>query len=289
MKKFLILVSVVALAGCSSSNKEKPAAPPTSAPTKTKAIAPPSANADHVGVVAAGRTSVVVAKVDARVEKVYVRMGTWIEKGAPIAKLDDESLRPLAISARGSVDAARAAYRGASISVADARRRLRVERSLFNKGVTAKETVNTAQADVSRASAAAAQALAGLKSAEAEAQRVEQLLTDATLRSPMSGLVSVLRTTEGQMVGNGQTIVRIVDPKEVKIRFAVRSEQAKDLAVGKVISFKSNEHQYRAVVREVAPELEPPLQLIVAEADLQVGAAPLPRPGLVGTVSLGGS
>ena len=216
-------------------------------------------------------------------------MGTWIEKGAPIAKLDDESLRPLAISARGSVDAARAAYRGASISVADARRRLRVERSLFNKGVTAKETVNTAQADVSRASAAAAQALAGLKSAEAEAQRVEQLLTDATLRSPMSGLVSVLRTTEGQMVGNGQTIVRIVDPKEVKIRFAVRSEQAKDLAVGKVISFKSNEHQYRAVVREVAPELEPPLQLIVAEADLQVGAAPLPRPGLVGTVSLGGS
>ncbi len=240
---------------------------------------------DYVGVVSARDSAVVMADFGARVEEVYVEMGAWVEKDAPLARLDDTTIAQQARSSEGAAAAARASHRGALVALADARRRHRVEQRLVAQGVSAPEIAHSAAAEVARAEAAAAEAEARLSSAEAEAALVSQRLQTSILRAPMPGFVSVLHIRRGDIVAPGQLIVRVTDPREVAIRFAVPAEDAEKLQQDQMIRFISGDLTLVGRVKEMTRDLEPPLQLIVAEASIEK-AATMPKPGLVGTVHL---
>ena len=115
---------------------------------------------------------------------------------------------------------------------------------------------------------------------------VTRRMQSAILRAPMAGYVSVLKVRQGDVVAPGQLIVRVTDPRRVAIRFAVPAEQDDEVRVGQEIKFVAGDLRVTAKIRELTRDLEPPLQLIVGEADLDESTNTRAQPGLVGTVEL---
>jgi RND family efflux transporter MFP subunit len=284
MKRFVLLLCVW---GCGGAKSQPETRAPSQAPLPTgNAAMSPFSMEGYVGVVSAKNSAVVTAAIEARVQEVYVQMGAWVEKDAPIAKLDDATISQQALSMHGAAEAASANLRRAKLTLAEARRQLRIEERLVAQGVSPRASMLSAQTAVAQAQAGAVEAEARLASAEADAAAVAQRLSSATLRAPMAGHVSVLRARPGDMVTPGQLIVRVTDSREVAIRFAIPAEDADKLKVTQRITFVSGDVTLSGQVRDMARDLEPPLQLIVAEASIEDHAGPMPQPGLVGTVEL---
>ncbi|MCA9667483.1 MAG: efflux RND transporter periplasmic adaptor subunit [Myxococcales bacterium] len=236
----------------------------------------------YVGVVAARDSAVVAAEIGGRLVRLEVRMGERVQKGQVIAVIDDSQLRK-------ELAAAKAALTGAYLDVGQARHRHRVARNLYRSGVGPAEDMRSARVTIGKAAATAAQ----------KAQQVRQLqqkLAKATVRAPISGRVSLFDgVQQGQVLDTGAAIARIVDPDKLWIRFAVPYGRRADARRGKRVRMKLAERSgaLRATIRQVAAELKPPLQLLIAEAEIDRGGdaqalADL-QVGLVGRVTLLGS
>jgi hypothetical protein len=88
--------------------------------------------------------------------------------------------------------------------------------------------------------------------------------------SPIDGVVTVVKVTEGAMASRGQPIARVFDPRDLWIRFAVPPEGRDAIHEGDAITAVPlhGTAPLPAVVRIVNRALEPPLELSVVEADL---------------------
>jgi RND family efflux transporter MFP subunit len=284
----IALAAVQSLIGCDASKTpvDLDAAPvvTTKGSTRRADEAP-----GYVGVVAPRKTAVVVAETSARIQRVYVRMGDTVKKGDPIVSLDTKTIQDSLASAQAAAAAARASNQQASLELENSRRSHAVERRLNHQGVSSAEAVRTAEIGVRKAMASQAKMVAEARRAETEVDRLERVLGDATLKAPIDGVVSLLRAREGDMVTQGQNVVRVLAPGDWQLRFAVPSKEAVDLKKGARVQFRIDGNPGQplfATVTQVAPELEPPLQLVVVEAEFDPDAAraSVLRAGRVGRV-----
>ena len=101
-------------------------------------------------------------------------------------------------------------------------------------------------------------------------------LTDTTLVAPLAGKVALAYVSPGERVVEGQPIVRIISSDELFVKFAIPGDQAGKVASGAELDVKIEQQglHTRAIVRHVAPELDPIAQMILAEAEL---VHPLPE------------
>ncbi len=262
--------SYAACGGAELEVAEPAPAAPAAAP------APPAPAPDEfVGVLTARRTAVVAVEVDARVEEVLVHMGDRVSAGQPVARLDDRALRQRLAAAAAEADAARATERGAALDVDDARHKLGVERRLYRDGVTARESVRAARVAIGRAESALARAAATRRAAAATAAELQRQLATTALAAPIAGVVTDLRAREGELLAPGTAVMRILDPSELRLRFAVPADRAGQVTIGSRVelALPDTGQAITGVVEHLAPELEPPLRLVVAEAALAPGQA----------------
>lgn len=248
------------------------------APTATPIAAPaaPGTGASYVGVVTTRNSKVVVAEFEGRLEAMLVHAGQAVHAGEEIAKLDASQLQKQVEIARSQEASARSAAAQASIQHGEAKRTLRLERELEHGGASTAEAVRQAQAAVASTGAAASAAHNAATGAASERARLEQLLAHATLTAPLDGVVSTIRVKEGELAVTGTPIARIFDPQDRWIRFAI-PEDARDgdIAIGTKVEVtvpSSNRSDppivLVATVATVSNVMEPPLQLVVVEADL---------------------
>ena len=257
-----------------------PAAPAATAP----AAAAPAAGEPFVGVLTARRTAVVAVEVDARVEAVRVRMGARGAAGQPLVRLDDRAVRQRVAAAAAEADAARAAERGAAIELDDARHKFGVENKLHRQGIVSRESVRGARVAIGRAESGLARAAATRRAAVATASELQRQLATTMLAAPIAGVVTDLRAREGELLTPGAAVTRILDPSELRLRFAVPADRAGQVKIGSRVelALPDSGRTIAGVVEHLAPELEPPLRLVVAEAALAPGqTAP---PGSIGKV-----
>ena len=147
--------------------------------------------------------------------------GDVVKAGDVLATLDlDDLRRQRSASAAGAASTA-AQVRTARTSLAQSEREVARARKLFANG-------DLAQADLDRAEAAAAAAGSSLASIEAQYQsRLDQLalststLADATLRSPIDGVVARKAVDPGELVPPNVPVFSIVDLSELRVVFGV--------------------------------------------------------------------
>lgn len=191
------------------------AATSDSAAAATTTAAPggtPVATASGDTIIATGEfvspvRSELAVKMPGRVAKMYVDEGSRVTKGQPVLELETDYTR-LNLQ-RAEADAARA-----KAAAGDARRDLERKKELI-----AKQSIPQATYDHSQAMAD--QAVAALQSASAQAQLLRQQLGDATLRSPIDGVVAEKRTDVGQRIGDATVTMVIVQTSPLKLRFRV--------------------------------------------------------------------
>ena len=235
MKRFLTLsIVAIALVACgkkdvapTASAKEPPALPAdvqavatandttgTIVPAQT-ATAPgtPAVATDAGGVIVATGEFVspvrseLAVKMPGRVGAMYVDEGSRVAKGQPLLQLETDYTR-LNLQ-RAEADAARARAMSE-----DARRDVERKRGLI-------ATNAIPQATMDRSQAAYDQANAALQSAQAQASLYRQQLADATLRSPIDGVVAEKRTDVGQRLGDATVALVVVQTSPLKLRFRV--------------------------------------------------------------------
>ena len=267
--------------------RERPAADAASVSAPHDAAVAPEVQRDFVGVLVAAESVDIAPRFEAVVARVAVRAGDRIAAGQLVAELDpsplEEELRAADASQRASV----AAQRQADVDVAEATRRLELEKDSVAAGASPRQNVETAELALARARAARERARSLVAEARSRAETTRARLADATLRAPFAGTVALRFKDAGATVGPGTPIVRIVGEEGLRLRFAVPPARMHELAPGKEVeaTVDTVARPLVAVVRQVSPALDPASGLIVVEAELGVTSdGDGLRPGLAARV-----
>jgi RND family efflux transporter MFP subunit len=259
--------SLVLLAACGSPS---PSGAEPAPPVQRRATPPPERPLEFVGVVTTRDSKVVAAEFEGRVVTLYVRPGQRVRAGEPIVKLDDSQVRKQLAGAIAAVDAARAEMGRAGVEVRAAKREMRLERRLYRRGAVAREKIRQANFDRSRAGASYGSVAAQHRQAVAEREQLEQHLARSILVAPIDGVVSMILLKEGEVAKPGMAVARVFDPRDLWVRFAVDNEYRSLVSEGTRVAavMPGSGETLDAVVRSVSTDLEPPLQFVVADADV---------------------
>jgi RND family efflux transporter MFP subunit len=262
------MFAAIALASaCSSPEVEEPSSPVANAlPERSEAAA---INDGVVAVLAARKSVVVGAPFPGRVERLLVRTGDLVEQGAVLAELDDGKLRDELAMVDAAYQSALAARSKASIELAEAKRQTALARRLYREGVRARESVNETGFAARTAQASLRQAAAIADQKKAEVAKLQANLDDATVRAPFAGVVAVTYAEQGSVVPAGGRVVRVIEPDDLLIRFAVPLSDREQFSKGTAVEFSSEHGEtLNGEVASVVPELDPSLQLALVEAEI---------------------
>ena len=240
-------------------------------------------------------------RIVARITEINVRSGDTVKKNQVLIRLDDSDLaasmaqmKERVISARAGVSGAaeRAREAKAGLDLADAE--LGRAKSLFkDKGVISKAEYERAVSTQSRASAAWSQSVQGQRAASADLAAAEQglrhseaRLADATIRSPINGVVGERLADPGDLASPGRILLRLFDPKRLLLEVPVRESLVKQVKIGAKASFvvPALDATFEGDVREIVPEVDPQSRTFVVK--VCIGESPDLKPGMFGTLLL---
>ncbi len=219
---------IAALASCGGKGNTEAAASSTPAITLG---ASDLANAERTtlraGVSLSGpleaKVNVVVgAPLAEQLVAVMVNEGDAVQRGQAIARFRDDVLRAAAASAQADVARARAAV---SVAASDSSR----AETLFAEGAIARRDRDNALLAVDQARAQLALAASQLASAE-------DRLENATLKAPVSGVVSVRHAQAGDRVDFGKPVISIVNNGVLQLEASIEARWLGAVRVGRPVA-----------------------------------------------------
>ncbi len=308
----------LALAGCSNGTREAQAAstPKTPEPIPVRVATVASRNVGRsipvTGSLAPDETVTVSAEVAGRVEKIHYDFGQSVRKGAVIAELDTRELILQRDRARAALSQALArigldpgqeeatpestpAIRQAKAQLEEARFKWENAAKLVKTGDISQERYIELEKQYHARDAAyqAARdelrvALANVAALRAEVRLAEKRLGDASVIAPFDGIVDKRLVAPGQYLAANTPIVSLVKTNPLRLRVEIPETASGQVRVGSSLTFTTDAApgaQFRAVVRELNPSLEPRSRSLTAEARLE-NSDPRLRPGMFVTVQL---
>lgn len=242
-----------ALAGCNrigADAKSQAAAPPT------VLVAPEDVFIVKSGALASGplvtgsiepeRRADLRAEVSAVVMGVFKENGQPVQRGDLLVRLDDTSIRDSLVSAQEAERAAAQAYDQAA-------RQYQRMKTLREQGMASAQQLedaeirrNTTQSDLSAAKAR-------LVSARQQLQRTE-------VRAPFDGIVSDRKVSAGDTAQIGKELVKVIDPRSLRLEGFVSSDAIQSVKVGQTVTFRVNgygKQDFTGRLKFVSPTANP--------------------------------
>ncbi len=173
------------------------------------AVAPPSpapeASPGEVQLVATGYvvprlTSKVGAKIEGRIDEVFVREGDVVKRGQPLFALDSTTQGPLVAAAQARLSGARARAERQRVELAEAKRRLEQAQRLLGQGATTRAEVDDLRGQVQLLRQTWNVARAEIAELEAELDKLVAEAELRTIRAPIDGTVVSDPADVGQAV-----------------------------------------------------------------------------------------
>jgi len=175
------------------------------------------------GELRAQREATVRAELGGSVLSVSAEEGQPIRQGALLARIDSRTQQDAYQSAQSMVHSAEEA-------LALAERELARTERLVKAGALAER-------DLESAKNAATSLRAQRDDARTRAVSAQKSLDNATVHSPISGLVASKRVNAGDVVSLGTELYTIIDPSSMRLEASVSSEQLGDVHVGAPVTF----------------------------------------------------
>ena len=197
-----------------------------------------------VGTVRPVHEASVASKLLAKVVAVRVKAGQVVSKGMVLVELDDAELKARRDQAAAAVDAARAARDQAKADYDRIQRLAQQNAAAPREQDTATTTLQAADADLERA--------------EQRLKEAETILSYATIRSPLDGIVVDKKIEVGDMARPGQVLATLYDPTRMQLVARVRESLTHRLAVGQEIGVRIDalDLDCRGQISELVPEAE---------------------------------
>jgi RND family efflux transporter MFP subunit len=146
----------------------------------------------------------VAAEAQGTITSLNAALGQEKSKGSIIATIDDK-LKKLAVQT-------------ACISVAKLKKDLERYNNLYKGGTVTEQQLNEAQNSYDNA--------------EIQLEQAEKQLSDATIKSPISGVITKKQVEEGEYINIGSPIVTIVDISRLKIKLNVSEANVYQFKLG---------------------------------------------------------
>lgn len=232
-----------------------------------------------------------------RVEEIGSREGDEVERGAVLARLDMSELRATRDAAGAQLAAARArlteletgarpqevtqaeaGLRSAERRLDEARRDAQRARALHEGGAISRQALDQAETRLEVAEAARDQAREALslvrqgpraetveaqramvEQARAQLARTESVLTNAEIRAPFAGVITLRHREPGETVSPGAPVLTLLDPDDRWVRIYVPEDQMGRVALGMEAEITSDtwpDRVYRGEVVFLASEAE---------------------------------
>lgn len=211
-------------------------------------------------------------KLPGRVAKMYVDEGTRVRRGQPVLELESQYIRLNLQSADAEVARARAARD-------EAQRDLQRKKELVAKDSIPRATFDRSQAMFDQANAA-------LMSASAQASLLRQQIGDATLRSPVDGVIAEKRIEVGAKLGDGGVAFVVVQTSPLRLRFAVPERYLARIRVGQPVVARVDPYpneKFTGRIKTLGGVIDPKTRTMFAEAEFANKDNRL-RPGLFARV-----
>jgi RND family efflux transporter MFP subunit len=157
-----------------------------------------------VGTIVANNVVSVASETSGKVVAVYVNVGSYVAAGAPLVKVDDETLHAKFLSGQTAYEKARKDWERAKE---------------LNKG----EIISDSELETYRES---------LQSAEADFTSARRNYKNSTITSPIAGLVTDRAVNIGAMVASDTVVATVVDASVYKVDVSVSEEEAFKIKVG---------------------------------------------------------
>jgi RND family efflux transporter MFP subunit len=285
-----VLAVAPALAGCKQKAEGQAALPPASGPGAPPAPALPKlergAGVGSTTVAASeGKTTgTTYPRAEAQVgpngqgviAKINFKEGDRVRRGGVLFRLDtgDAALR---------VEQAKTALAAAKVNLSATETEYKRTRSLFDQ-----KAVNSMQWDQMQARMDGARV--GVEQAEVALRMASKMLADATVRSPIDGVVAMKLKNEGEMATMmPPTIVLVVQDQSVlELRFRLSERDLARVRVGDTVTarFEALGETREARVVRVSPAVDPRTRTVEFVAEIPNANGAL-KSGLLAEVELG--
>ncbi len=271
---FTAVAALALLAGCRDQGPQAAEAePPKPVQAAEIRFTPAEQPRAFAGVIRARREADIAFRAGGRIQARLVDVGSRVTAGQEIARIDPADLMLSVRAAEADLAAAEAEYRRAS---ADAQR----SRTLLAAG-------HVAAAFDEQRQTAARSAEERCASARAALELARNRLGYTVLRAPSDGVVTALLAEAGQVVAEGQAVMRMADPTERELLVQVPEGALPDLARARAqaMLWARPDEPIAATLREVAPQADATLRTYAARFSLP-DAPDWAALGMTGTIRL---
>ena len=195
-----------------------------------------------------------------RSDNTLIEEDVIVEKDEVVAVIGHTHLDAAERSAEAALKVAQAAYETAKVNLTDAQREKDRWTKLRQQGSGTEQQLDMVVTAYNRAQTQAKQAEAQIAQAEAMQEQAKVSIEDATIESPISGVVSRKYVDEGAFVGPTSPLFRVVDISEVEITGGAADRHYPKLEAGKTaadveVDAYPNE-TFSGFVTRLRPELD---------------------------------
>lgn len=204
---------------------------------------------------------IISSKISAKVTKVVVENGQYVNEGDTIAVLDDQDIQnsiktataQLEVnekqvnSAEQQLNSTQTSLEKLKINVDDAQRNYDREKALFDAGAvsqseldasekalnTSKADYNSGQANIEISKASIESAKASVEAQKVNIEKLQNDLNNVVIKAPISGVISEKNVNVGQIINQGAVLAKINDISYVFATIQVPQEKINDIKVGK--------------------------------------------------------
>ena len=234
----LILTSSLLIA-CGGTPTTAQAAPETTAavpeaidlPVVTASVATMESTLEISGTLAPRTRVGVKPKLPGTLEKILVDVGDAVTAGQTLATIDRREIDAQADAAVAQVAVAKAALETADASLANAVLEHERAQNLFDKGALPRQRLDAADTAHRASKAQRDLATANLAQAEAALHRAREVQSNATITSPVTGVVVERNYDAGAIPGDKPVFV-VADLREMKLEAGVSELEAGRLRLG---------------------------------------------------------
>jgi RND family efflux transporter MFP subunit len=292
MPKFVVvgLTAALALAGaaaCNSGNAQAPGGAPGGGgrggaarppmPVEFAAVkrAPVAERVTVVGNLIGMATVEAVPRVNGRLAEVLVRLGDRVQRGQPIAKIEDREIREQVRQAEAAFKVAEATIRQRKADLKLAQTNLDRNKSLLERQLLPQQTYDDTEARHNAAMAQLDLAEAQFEQSKARLDELRINLANTVISSPVDGFIGKRYLDPGAAVSPNAPVASVVDISPVRMIANVVEKDVRRLHVGMAADLAVDAfpgEKFSGKVSRIAPVFDP--QTRTAEMEIEV-----PNPG----------
>jgi RND family efflux transporter MFP subunit len=223
------------------------------------------------GLVKARNQIEIYPEVSAIIVSVHARNGDYVKRGQPLVTLRDTEFRERLKQARASYQIAEAQLKQAEAQLLEASADLQRMQSLSDQGLASSAELENIQTQALSAEADVALARARVSQAQATLDERQEILSQTTIKAPISGRVGNRRAEVGMLVNSNSQLFTLGQLDSVRVEIVltdlmlnyIQKGQRTEIASGNALS-----GILTAPLARISPFLHPVTHSTVAEIDL---------------------